>query len=232
MPTLTAPKSLQLKARDWQSVVRSDSFSDPMRLVHLAMRLEEMDADRIRGELVKARRRAYEDEITIQARRIGCSARRGNLRAGPSLTELNEMSRADGESVVNTYNVDLAAAIANIRSEVPTANRHVYAKRLADWEGKRNKWKSAQIAEFTEGTARAMAQRDFVRFNDVQGVAVLKPETAAEPICQGWINRGEVPIAEAVANPPPYHQNCPHYFNVIPNKVSPGECAELWVGEG
>jgi len=232
MPTLTQPDPAQLKARDWESVVRSDSFSDPMRLVHLAMRLEEMDADRIRGELVKARRRAYEDEITIQARRIGCPNGRGNLRAGPSLSEMNEESKADGVSIVNTYNFDLAAAVANIQAEVPTASRNTYVKRLMAWEGKRNKWKSAQIAEFTEGTARARAQRDFVAFNDVQGVAVLMPQTAAEPICQGWINRGEVPIEEAVANPPPYHQNCPHFFNVIPNKVSPGECAELWVGEG
>jgi hypothetical protein len=60
----------------------------------------------------------------------------------------------------------------------------------------------------TVGTARAMAQQDFYMFNDVEGFAVLLPRLAKCPICQGWVNRGKVPLAEAQLNPPPYHVRC------------------------
>lgn len=231
------PVIRELKQLDWQSLVQSEAFSNVMRLVHLAMRLDSFDEDRIRSELLKARRRAYENELTIQARRVGCPSRSGRLGNNESLTALNEDSKADAVSIVNTYNFDLAVAILNIRTEVPTANRNTYVRRLRDWEEKRNAWKSEQIALNTEATARVRAQQDFYRFNaidaitGVDGIAVLSPGQAAEPICQGWINRGAVPLSEALNNPPPYHPNCPHVWQITPGEVEEFECEELWMGE-
>lgn len=225
------PAIRELKQLDWQSLVQSEAFSNVMRLVHLAMRLDNFDEDRIRSDLLSSRRRAYENELTIQARRVGCSSRSGRLGNNESLTALNEDSKADAVSIVNTYNFDLAVAILNIKTETPTANRNTYVRRLGDWEEKRNAWKSEQIALNTEGTARAKAQADFYQFNAIDGVAELKPGQAAEPICQGWINRGEVPLREALNNPPPYHPNCPHVWRIKPERVAAGECAELWMGE-
>jgi hypothetical protein len=181
--------------RNWQALV--NEMSPVMKLVHLAMRQDSFDEDQRRTELLRLRRRFYEDELTLQAARVGCKGRRGQLTNGVILSELNEMSRLDAASIANTFNYDLAASIVRIRSEAPRANRFVYASRLRQWDGKRNKWKSPQITLNTERTARAKAQQDFYEYNGRFGSAVLRPRTAVCPICQGWINRGEVPLRVA-----------------------------------
>ena len=63
--------------RDWQSVV--GGMTEVQKLVHLAMRRDAVDEDGIRADLLKVRRRAYESELTIQARRVGCEGRSGHL---------------------------------------------------------------------------------------------------------------------------------------------------------
>lgn len=223
------PEVFSKKARDWQSVV--NGMSPVQKLVHLAMRMDSVDIDRTRTGLLKAMRRAYEDELTIQARRAGCDNRAGRLNNNDALTALNDAAGGDAESIVNTYNFDLAGAIVNIASETPSANRNTYVKRLMDWEDKRNTWKAGQIAGYTEGAARSMAQQDFFRFNNIGGTAELMPTEAVCPICQGWVNRGEVSLREAENNPPPYHANCPHLWETFPEQVPDDECADLWMGE-
>lgn len=218
----------ETKAREWGP--RVDQLSDVGRLVHLAMRMTVDDVDRLKGELTKTRRLAYEDELTIQAGRVGCRGRRGRLTTGPSLTALSEESQRDAESIVNTYNYDLAVAIEHIRAERPTANRHVYAHRLREWDAKRAAWKSGQIQEYSIGTARALAQQDFYRYNNLTGYARLVPEEAVCPVCVGWVRKGEVDLREAQNHPPPYHVNCPHVWETYPGQVPPRECGDLWVG--
>lgn len=217
-----------IKAFDWQSVVAA--MTPTQKLVHLAMRLDDPAAEGIRAELLKARRRAFEEELSIEARRVGCPNRQGRLDNSSILSELNEASPEDAASIVNTYNYDLAMAILAVSAETPTANRQTYAKRLSRWEAKRNQWKVEQIATWTEGTARSLAQKYFYQYNLVEGVAELIPKGSAEPVCAGWIGRGEVPLAEAMASPPPYHSGCPHRWRTIPEKVAKRECAELWLG--
>jgi len=207
-----------------------NDLSNVGKLVHLAMRFDSYDEDRIKSELTKSRRRAYERELTNQARRAGCSSRSGRVSVGPELSELNRMSGEDAKSIVTTYNKDLAAAIRNIRAETPTANRNVYVKRLMVWEDKRSKWKASQIAQNTEATARRNAQRDFVKWNNMQGKAILRPTTAVCPVCRGWIRRGLVPLDVAQNKPPPYHINCPHYWENRYEKFD-GQCSDMWMGD-
>jgi hypothetical protein len=216
--------------RDWREQL--GELSRTQKIVHLAMRMDSTDVSRLRGELVKIRRRAYEQELSIQAGRVGCAGSTGRLTTGPALSSLNEMSQEDAESIVNTYNYDLAIAIQAIRSETPSANRNTYASRLREWETNRNSWKLPQIAQYTENTARSRAQADFYKNNGIDGTAVLEPGTAKCPVCQGWINRGEIPLKEAMKAPGNFHPNCPHLWTVNPaQKVKRGECADLWVGE-
>lgn len=216
--------------RNWQAVV--DGLSNVQKLVHLAARMDMIDVERLRADLLRIRRRAYEDELTIQATRVGCPGRRGALGNNPSLTALSEASRQDAESIVNTYNYDLAAQIRAIGQDTPTANRHVYAKRLREWDEKRAAWKAKQIAQYAENSARAQAQRDFYRFNAaVLGVAVMAPTSAACPVCAGWVARGEVPLRVALNHPPPYHPNCPHVWVTKPERVARDQCPMLWMGE-
>ncbi len=191
--------------RDWQAVVAD--MRPVKKLVHLAMRYTVDDSERLRIELLRIRRRAYEDELSIQAARVGCPGRRGSLQNNASLTALNDASKTDAGSVVNTYNYDLAGAIINIATETPTANRRTYAQRLAAWDAKRSEWKTPQIAQYAENSARSLAQQDFYRFNNVLGLAELRPVAAVCPVCIGWIARGEVPLRVAENNPPPYHPN-------------------------
>lgn len=216
-------------ARDWHSVV--EGMTNVQKLVHLAMRRDDFDAERVRTELLKVRRRAYEDELSIQAARVGCPGRSGRLENGAILSGLNEMCAEEAVGIGNTYNYDLAGAILNIAAEMPTANRYVYAKRLQVWEEKRTSWKALQIAEWTEGTARSRAQQDFYMLNNIGGVAELMPKSAVCPVCIGWVERGEVSLREAENNPPPYHLFCPHLWQTDPDRVVKEECSLLWMGE-
>ena len=214
--------------RNWQAMV--DDLSDVGKLVHLAMRQDDYSIAGVKNELLRERRRYYEAELTDQAQRVGCPGRVGRLTNSNILGELNLDSAGDAASIVNTYNADLASAISYIRAEVPTANRYVYAKRLGAWEQNRASWKDAQIAQYTKGSARAKAQQDFRYNNNTFGMAVLEPTRAVCPICQGWIDRGEVPLNVALNHPGPFHPNCPHNWSVKPEKVAPDQCQFLWVG--
>lgn len=223
MPTAT-------KARpDWRTVVQDDAFSNVMRLVHLSVRYDKIQQDAIRAELTTARQRAYNDELSIQARRAGCT-RSGELSGGASLKALNQMSKEDAVSIANTYNSDLAQAIIGIREETPTANRNVYATQLREWETNRAEGKAPQIAQWAEVTARSKAQQDFYKNNTIDGVAELQPEVAVCPVCAGFIARGSVPMKVAQHSPPPFHLRCPHYWQTYPEKVNRQDCNEIWMG--
>ena len=218
-------------ARIWQPLV--EQLSDVGRLVHFAARQEPLDVDRIRAELLRDRRRYYEAELAVQAARVGCPGRSGNLSNGAILSELNQQSLEDATSIVNTYNYDLAIAIRYIRAETPTANRNVYASRLVTWGKNRAAWKNDQIAQYTEMSARSKAQADFYRYNSNFGTAEIVPKTAVCPICQGWIDRGaDIPLRTAMNNPGPWHPFCPHGWETHPERVAREDCPTLWMGQG
>jgi len=215
--------------RDWRALL--ENMSPVMRLVHLAARQDAFDVESIRGELLRNMRAAYNDELNIQARRVGCN-RTGGVREGPILSALNEIAKEHAGSIVNTYNYDLALAIQHIRQEVPSANRYTYAARLSGWNERREKWKNPQIALATEQVSRTRAQQDFVDNNGLrEGTARLEPRTAVCPICQGWIARGNVPIYVAMANPGPWHNGCPHGWQLNYGQRGKIDCADLWLGE-
>lgn len=216
------------KAQDWQAATAQ--LTDVQKLVHLAMRRDSVDEAAIRGELLASRRRAYESELAIQIERLGCGPVAPRLNEGPSLTELARASDSDAASIVNTYNYDLARQIGAIAESTPRANRYTYRKRLGDWDTDRAQVKAAQIGQYTDSSARTVALRDFEAHNLLEGEAELEPTDAICPVCQGWIARGKVPLAEATRNPPPYHLQCPHSWSTSYKKLSRRECAELWAG--
>jgi len=213
---------------DWHAVV--EQFSNVQRLVHLAARYDAADVEQIRRELLRARRASYEQELEIQAGNVGCAGRRAGLRNNETLSKLNEMSLADAQSIVNTYNYYLANEIKRARQDNPRGNRHYYAARIRRFDEEYWKWKDAQIANVTDKTARALAQQEFYRMNaNAIGFAILEPRQGVCPVCVGWINRGFVPLRVALNNPPPYHVNCPHTWDIRPKQVE--DCEALWMGE-
>jgi hypothetical protein len=217
------------RGADWRVIVAAMLLL--YRLVHQAARQEEEYTKSLQAELLRERIRFYEDELTVQAARVGCPGRKGHLTNEAIRGELNELCRRDAESIANTYNRDLAAAIARIGKDAPGASRAEFRQRLEAWESKRASWKNPQIALYTEMSARSLAQQHFYERNHITGTAVLRPERAVCPVCIGWVQRGPVPLDEAERHPAPYHVNCPHYWLTMPNKVAPERCSELWMGE-
>jgi len=218
--------------RDWHALL--ENMSPVMRLVHLAARWDQFDVEQQRGEYLRSMRAAYNDELNIQARRVGCGNQVGRMREGsPALPQLRAAAERHAESIVNTYNYDLAVAIQHIRQETPTANRYTYASRLSAWNERRGAWKTPQIANMLDGEARIMAQQDFTEQNRLRnrGTARLEPRTAVCPICQGWIDRGDVPIYVAMANPGLWHPGCDHKWTFFYDKLSSEDCQVLWMGE-
>lgn len=216
-------------AREWQPLV--DDSANVIKLVHLAARFDSFDVEELRVEISRKRRLAYEQELEIQAARVGCPGRRARLTNNSIISEINEESKRDAASIVNTYNFDLATQLIKVRSETPTANRNTYASRLRPWKDARAKWKDPQINEWSTNTAVARAQTDFHDINSTFGTAQLRPRKAVCPICIGWINRGDVPVRVATNNPPPYHLNCPHFWKFDTEKIARQDCPLLWMGE-
>ena len=180
-----------------------------MQLVHEAVRQDNFDTAAIQAGLEQAARSFYNDELTLMAAAHGCDGRHGQLEDGGIQADIDADAAADATSIVNTFNYDLAVAIAHIRQEHPRANRYHYARYLSAWNERRAAWKDGQIATMTEGKARNRAQADFLRRNDLRdGKAHLLPVRAVCPICQGLVARGDVPVAVAYANPMPAHPNC------------------------
>lgn len=216
------------KARDLGAAV--ESLSNVGRLVHLSARYDQQKEESVQRTLATVQQTAFEDEISIQLRRLGCADDKGVLKDGLEINRISAGTALDAASITNTYNFDLSKQIAKIRRDAPRANRHVYAFRLRAWDVQRAVWKSTQIADWATGEARRRALKKFVQKNNLGGFATLVPRTAAEEICQGWINRGKVPLEVAVNNAPPYHMGCPHNWQTFPaiSKIRP--CEELWKG--
>lgn len=182
-------------------------------------------------ELQRIRIVAFNSEIGNQNYAVGCFARGGYLTNPDIITSLKRDSDKDAAGIVNTFNYDLAAAIIRIGEEHPKLSRYKYGDYLIDWRRQRDAVKGPQIAQYTESDARAKAQTEFYRRNwQLIGTARLEPTSAVCPVCQSWVARGEVPMAVAINNPPPYHLRCPHFWVTNPKKVLPGGCAKLWNG--
>lgn len=213
----------------WQAVV--DNMTKVQKMVHLAKRYAIDEIATIKAMLLRMYRRAYEAELTIQARHVGCD-KQGSLTNENILADLDTQARDASEDIANTYNYDLALAIGKISSENRYANRHYYAKHLRAWEQARNTWKIPQVQRHEANSARSTAMGVFYERNQpLLGIAELWPKRAVCPVCQGWINRGVVVLRIALHSPPPYHVGCPHLWHTRPNKIARELCKDLWVGQ-
>ncbi len=208
----------------WQEMVAG--FSKVMAIVHLAMRMNEVDIESLYDEMYKARKTEFDDAVSDYLAQMDCGGK-AYLKAGPEMKLMKAQSRLESEGIANTYNRDLAKAILNIKNTAPSANRYTYVSQLRAWETARRIWKMTQIALHTIMTSRDQALKAFSDQNGLAPDVELYPRTAAEPICQGWINRGIVSYQVAKNNPSPYHVGCLHYWRP---KFVKGDCSNLWIG--
>ena len=208
----------------WQEMVIG--FSRVMALVHLVMRMNEVDIESLYNEMYKARKAEFDDAVSDYLAQMDCGGK-AYLKAGSEMKLMKAQSRLESEGIAETYNRDLAKAILAIRQTVPNANRHTYASQLRTWEAERRTWKLTQISLHTILTSRDQALKAFSDRNGLTPDVELYPKQAAEPVCQGWINRGVVSYQVAKNNPSPYHVGCLHYWRP---KFTKGDCENLWIG--
>lgn len=208
----------------WQEMVAG--FSRVMALVHLAMRMNDFDIESLYDEMFKARKTEFDDAVSDYLAQMDCGGK-AYLKAGPEMKLMKAQTRLESEGIANTYNRDLAKAILDIRKSVSKANRHTYVSQLRTWEAARRIWKLTQISLSTILTSRDQALKAFSDRNGLTPDVELHPKQAAEPVCQGWINRGVVSYQVAKNNPSPYHVGCLHYWRP---KFAKGDCKNLWTG--
>ena len=201
------------------------------QVIFMVARYDSVDEERIRADLLSMRRKAYNDELTIQAQHVGRPGQVGRLGNGTILSALNDDSERDAKSIANTYNYFLGLGIILAGRLARRGNRTYYAKAIRDWQPTYWAWKDPIITVTTDKSARAMALEDFYRFNaSAMGMAKLEPRSAVCPVCAGWIARGVVPLHVALANPSGWHIGCPHYWDTRPKKVTRKKCVDLWMG--
>jgi len=222
---------------DPQAIISQATFTQ--RLVYSVARWRRAKTSRLQSELLSVRVKAYNDELSIQAQHVGCPGRVGRLTNGNIVDTLTTDSRRDAESIANTFNYFLAVEIVRtgetptgrVKRLLPVLRIPAYVRSIRSFGDSYWSLKTPQITQMAENGARAKAQQDFYQFNRGRGTAKLEPRTAVCPVCQGWIDRGIVPLRVALNNPPPYHQNCPHYWDTRPDKVAKEDCPTLWMGE-
>lgn len=207
------------------------------RALYTRYKYKDSDEKQLRTFLEDERIGTFNDTLNELLAQVGCGGQKGALTNNAIRDILVSESEEDAASIVRTFNRELINRIAEVGKG---ARREDYAEHLREWEDRRGDFKSSQIAEWTESRTRHFATSLFFERNQRhlsgRGSAVLRgPDPAAEPICQGWINRGRVPLEEALANPPPYHLNCPHHWEIKSPKVTwyrrRGVCPLLWSGE-
>jgi len=135
-------------------------------------------------------------------------------------------------SVVQTFNADLALAIAEqvtatapaqegrgLGSDLVSAASRVKEALagLLTWENARNVWKEAQVGLAETQAAISDATREFFTNNTVEGEAEVQPRVCAEPVCQSYVDGNPYESMDVLlANCElPAHLGCPHFAQMV-----------------
>lgn len=211
-------------------------MADLVDSVYLICSMTEDDERELADDLFGRARDVYEetlDDLIASVNRTGS----GRLTDSGELSALKDHARQSAASIRATFNRDLLRALEHSVDEwvsnhdsTEGMNRAWLAKQVREWEAARSEWKSAQIA-ITEDTATIdRARAEFFARNPMQGKARVLPDDAVCAICQGYVARGWVSLAQSDAFTLPVHPNCPHWVEVeVTGEAPPDD--ELWRGE-
>ena len=123
---------------DWGPL--RDQMNFTQRLAFFVARWGFVKEEQTRTTLLDMRRKAYEDELTIQARHTGCAGRTGRLTNTAITARLNDDSDRDAKSIGNTYNYYLALEIIRAGEGGGRIGPLRYARAIRDW--KPTSWKT------------------------------------------------------------------------------------------
>lgn len=229
---------LRRTTAEWQALL--DDMSPVQSLVHMAGRMGADDQERIADQIFDSARTAYRDAIQEEINKWGCAGLSAVVpEAGPELSALRARADWAAESIVGTYNYELAREIVAIGKQVPTANRHVYAYRLfymeGSWDGGYWQDKATEVAQIETMTAINAAIADFYFRNDLEPqMVMIEPQVAVCDICKAMVDGNPWDSVEEVNRLFVFqpHPGCPHHLDVVSGgqRLSPQQCFDLWVG--
>jgi hypothetical protein len=211
---------------------------DKARFVFLAFSYTLQDQKELGRVIFEEARRAYDEALTASIAEVGCSGP-GHLTGGLELKALKERSLWAASKIADTYNKYLDGLVGNLVQEWKENHggteegltRLWLAKQTKEALEKRWKWKQEQIGITEKAFAVDRARLDFWRRNAIEGQVRVLPTEAVCEVCQGYVDRGWVPLQEAEQTfELPAHPNCPHYLimRALEDTIPP--CDELWRG--
>lgn len=229
--TVVAEKGLK-ERRNWRAVV--DQMTDVQKLAHLAGRWIEDDVDTWRKRIFASGRAVYEETIREEVKALGCmDPGRVILQEGAEVKELSSRAQWAAESIVNTYNYDLAQQILQIAKDAPRANRHVYGSRIWTWHEARKPQKAQQVQMVEQAWAMNRAKEAFHQYNAILAQAEVFPYPTVCPVCAEYVAGNPYSSMDELYRrcELPRHAGCPHHGRpLLDRKLTREECAGLWIG--
>ena len=136
---------------EWEPLLQN--MSAAQRMIHAQARLDSVDVQRIRAELLALRLQAFNDEIMLQAEALGYPDQRGDLTDEYLLAELDAQSERDAESIANTFNYFLAVGLLALL--FPTVRD--YERWFLQWSAEY--WAQKDICPTTTGCRKISSGR-------------------------------------------------------------------------
>lgn len=169
--------------------------------------------------------------VSDEAHAFGCPYAFGKPPSGSDLEALTTIANSDTDSIVSTFNRDLARYVEKLVSANPTqTDWRFFSGQIEAWIAARNAWKNQQIALNAETRAREMGRQRFWQMNRVQGKFKAYPLTSVCPICVFIISAGTVDQAFVDEHPLPAHINCTHEYRVVNATPRTIPCDLMWLG--
>ncbi len=197
------------------------------RTLALLYRMETADIRQLEAQLLEARKRAWSNALSEEARRHGCT-RTPNAPRREDLAELRRQSKADALSIANTYNAAVEREIERLYTANVRGNRQYYFSNLERWSRQRDSWKLQQISLNTELTARQYARDQFANRNKIGGRWRFVGPPPVCSTCTRLYGMGFVTRDRVVYYGHSQHINCPHeWHEVRPQRV---DCRDIWLG--
>lgn len=236
--TIEAEDTCDLWVSAKEPTKKQETLRPQERLVWTLFRYHEPDILALQEHLFTQAKGDFAAAMREQLRQVEFDVGAVEVTDRRMLARLNERAAFAARSIAVTHERQLVAEIRRIAEATPKANRRLFAKRLAEWERKRNVWHLPSVAVTEMATTQDLVAREFIAMNNVEGRARVTPDTAAEPVCQELVDRGWMPLSEATAIGLPVHVGCPHSLEIQIEQQSiapltefePGTTPGLWVG--
>jgi hypothetical protein len=132
---------------------------------------------------------------------------------------IERAARQSARSIVYTYNTDLLRKLLDLdpaRPDRPARNTRQLNALLRRWETERDAWKVPQIAAQEQVTTRRAIFETYIDDAELDDALVeWIPKRAAEDYCQHYVDRGPMPVRDAIKALERTHIGCVHTLHFV-----------------